>query len=451
MFGRKLPDTGLLLAEEADVIECQVSVASMLKSHLPDAAKMTAIREEFFQRLNPDFAAGMADDALLEKIEQAVFDITEKANLPLSREEQHAASVELKNEFSGLGPVEHLMRDDDVTDILINGFDKIFAERHGRLAQTPYQFRDEPHLLSVAKRIAGTVGRRVDESCPMIDARLSDGSRVNIIIPPLSIHGTIVSIRKFPVHQITLSDLVRRNALDETMAEFLEVAAICRLNILISGGTGAGKTTILNAISGNVSPSDRIVTIEDAAEINLQQPHVISLETRQRNMEGSGEVSQRDLLRNALRMRPDRIIVGEVRGGEAHDMLQAMNTGHDGSMSTIHANSPRDALVRVEDLVLSSLANFNPHATRRQIAAAIDLVVHVVRDYRGHRFIRSISEVTGIESDAITMQELFRGGPASSGGYKFKKTCLRPYFLEKAAFFAMEERLLSLMAEEEYR
>ncbi|MBO6824675.1 MAG: CpaF family protein [Sneathiella sp.] len=442
MFGRR-NDTIAALEEAADVTH----PARLSPQNLPSADHMQFIRDAFFARLNPNFASDLSEEALFAKIEQAVADIVDQAKLPIDREEQKAAAQELKNDITGLGPVEYLLKDQGVTDILINGPHHIFAERQGRLEQTSFHFRDESHLLSVAKRIAGSVGRRVDESSPMIDARLADGSRVNIIIPPLSIHGTIVSIRKFPNHQVTLEELADKQAMSGTMAEFLEIAAFCRLNVLISGGTGAGKTTILNAMSGNVSPLERIVTIEDAAEINLQQPHVISLETRQRNMEGSCEVSQRDLLRNALRMRPDRIIVGEVRGVEAHDMLQAMNTGHDGSMSTIHANSPRDALVRVEDLVLSSLTNFNPHAVRRQLTSAIDLVVHVVRDFQGNRFIKSITEVTGIESDAITMQELFSGARGTSGTPEFTRHDIRPHCLEKVGFFGLSDRLLSVMTE----
>ncbi len=390
------------------------------------------VRRHFYESVNPTLAAGLSRDDLIGKITEAVADIVDREKIPLNWNEQSIVARDLLNDMIGIGPIEELLRDDAVTDILVNGPQTVFVERSGRLELTDFEFRDEAHLMSVARRIAVSAGRRVDESSPMVDARLIDGSRVNIILPPLSIHGTIISIRKFPSEQICLEDLVEKSSLSAQMSAFLEISAASHLNILVSGGTGAGKTTLLNALSGKIGENERVVTIEDAAEINLLQPHVISLETRQRNVEGGGEVSQRDLLKNALRMRPDRIIIGEVRGPEAHEMLQAMNTGHDGSMSTIHANSARDALVRLEDLLLTFQQNFNPAAVRRQIASALDIVVHLNRHYSGHRYIQSITEVVGVEGDTVVTQDLFRFEEAeiSEEGLfegEFRCTKIRPY------------------------
>ncbi|MBE7637286.1 CpaF family protein [Sneathiella sp. P13V-1] len=453
MFGKRNSATGLTeFAEENDEYSYENKREDEQGSQSKIArplGHMETIRGEFFERVNPTFANGLSNDQLLVKINEAVEEIVESAKLPINWKEQTNAALELLNDIVGLGPIETLLDDKQVTDVLINGYAAIFVERNGLLEKTDMAFRDEHHLLNVAKRIALTAGRRVDESSPMVDARLIDGSRVNIIIPPLSVHGTIISIRKFPNHKISLNDLVAYGAMSEDMMHFLKFAAKIRLNILISGGTGSGKTTILNALSGCISEGERIVTIEDAAEINLQQPHVISLETRQRNMEGGGEVSQRDLLRNALRMRPDRIIIGEVRGPESHEMLQAMNTGHDGSMSTVHANSPRDAMLRVEDLVLSYQSNFNPLAVRRQIGSALDLVIHVVRDFGGRRYVQSISEVQGMENDVITMQELFVHDitstlSSSDSGAGFITRRVRPHCALKAKSFGLEADVLKL-------
>jgi pilus assembly protein CpaF len=407
MFGRKNSELNFGFAEDNDEWEGPPKQEVDPEKIQVPSELTEKIRVEFYKRINPAIAAKLPRDELFDKINQAVMDIVEQENIPLNWREQSAVALDIVNDMVGIGPIEALLNDDDLTDILVNGPNSIFVEKNGRLFQTDLKFRDETHLQEVARRIALSAGRRVDESSPMVDARLADGSRINIIIPPLSVHGTILSIRKFPNDQITFNKLVDRQALTQQMAEFLKCAAASHLNIVISGGTGAGKTTILNALSADIDDNERVVTIEDAAEINLIQPHVISLETRQRNVEGSGEVSLRDLLRNALRMRPDRIIIGEVRGPEAYDMLQAMNTGHDGAMSTVHANSPRDALMRIEDLVISTQANFHPQLVRRQLASAVDLVIHVARDFRGHRYIRSIEEVIGVENDVITMGKLF--------------------------------------------
>ncbi|OUR80198.1 hypothetical protein A9Q83_01865 [Alphaproteobacteria bacterium 46_93_T64] len=412
MFGKKYDDLSSGVSDNnsdwTDEKESRDFETLGLQSPKVSEELVDRIRRHFFDLVNPSIAANLSNEELSGKIDKAVMEIVDREKIPLNWREQNQISVDLLNDMMGVGPIEMLLGDSSITDILVNGFDSIFVERSGTLELTDLKFRDDQHLLGVARRIAASVGRRVDESSPMVDARLADGSRVNIIIPPLSINGTIISIRKFPLNSISLEDLAQKKALTEQMAKFLEIAAASRLNILVSGGTGSGKTTLLNALSAHIDVNERIVTIEDAAEINIQQQHVISLETRQKNVEGGGEVSQRDLLRNALRMRPDRIIIGEVRGSEAHEMLQAMNTGHDGSMSTIHANSARDALSRLEDLILSSHSNSHPFTVRKQISSAVDLVVHVIRDYRGYRYIRSISEVIGMEGDVIVMQDVFK-------------------------------------------
>jgi len=454
MFGKKNKGSVHL------VEDMQAAWTGLQKTAAKDA-KLTAkpvlsetiaetIRTHFFELVNPSIAASLPRDQLVVKINKAVMEIVDREKMPLNWREQNSIAIDLLNDMLGVGPIEVLLDDETITDILVNGYSSIFVERAGCLELTGLAFRDDDHLLSVARRMAMSVGRRVDENSPMVDARLADGSRVNIIIPPLSVNGPIISIRKFPTSLVTLETLVAKNALSDQMADFLEIAARARLNILISGGTGAGKTTMLNALSSHIDPNERVVTIEDAIEINLQRPHVISLETRQRNIEGGGEVSQRDLLRNALRMRPDRIIIGEVRGAEAHEMLQAMNTGHDGSMSTIHANSSRDALIRLEDLLLSCQSNAHPPVIRRQIVGSLDLVIHILRDFRGHRYVRSISEVIGIEGDVIVMQDLFTFDEETGrdetalAGY-FTAQPVRPHCLPKVRRYGLEARLQQVM------
>ena len=347
----------------------------------------------------------------------------------------------------GLGPIEPLLADESVTEIMINGPKQVYVESGGKLEQTDVTFRDNSHVLAVATRIVTAVGRRIDESTPLVDARLLDGSRVNIIIPPLAIDGPTITIRKFSKKKITLDVMRRIGSLSPQMAMVLKIASRCRLNILISGGTGSGKTTLLNAMSQMIDHGERIVTIEDAAELQLQQPHVVRLETRPPNLEGHGEITMRDLLKNALRMRPDRIILGECRGGEAIDMLQAMNTGHDGSLSTVHANRPREALMRLENMVGLGGVNLAPHAIRSQIVSAIDLVVQVSRMRDGGRRVTHISEVTGMEGDVVSMQDLFTCevmGETSDGKLiiEHKSHGLRPHFTPKAAYFGLDKQLL---------
>lgn len=346
----------------------------------------------------------------------------------------------------GLGPLEALLADDTISDIMVNGPHQVYVERHGKLERTSIRFRDNGHVFSVASRIVAAVGRRIDESQPMVDARLKDGSRVNVAVPPLAIDGTTITIRKFPANPVKLTALVENGSMSSQMAAFLQLVAELRLNVLVSGGTGSGKTTLMNAMSQFIPQSERIVTIEDAAELRFQQPHVVRFETRPPNVEGTGEVTMRTLMRNALRMRPDRIIIGEIRGDEVLDLLQAMNTGHDGSMSTLHANSTREALTRVESM--AALAGFVPGVgvVRRQLVDAVHLIIQVSRMRDGRRRITAISEITGLAGDAITLQDIFRFqvDPESTRSEvigRFVSTGYRPNFTERAADYGLDAEL----------
>ena len=357
---------------------------------------------------------------------------------PLSRKERDDLVIEIEHETFGLGPIEPLMQDPTVSDILVNGAREIYVERRGKLERTRVTFRDDTHLLQVIDRIVSAVGRRVDESSPMVDARLPDGSRVNAIIPPLALDGPVLSIRRFTKDPLRMADLIEFGTITPALAEILRATVQARLNILVSGGTGAGKTTMLNVLSNAIPNTERIVTIEDSAELQLQQDHVVRLETRPPNIEGQGAVTQRDLVRNALRMRPDRIVVGEVRGAEVLDMLQAMNTGHDGSLSTVHANSTRDALSRVETMVLMSGLSLPVRAMRDYIASALDLVIHVSRLSDGTRKVVRVTEIVGMEEDVVTTQDIFtfdQEGIDSDGrvlGFH-RATGVRPKFTERLA------------------
>jgi pilus assembly protein CpaF len=364
-------------------------------------------------------------------------------NAPLSVSERERLIGEVRHELFGLGPLEPLLADPLVSDILVNSPKKVYIERHGKLELTSVEFKDDEHLMRVIERIVSTVGRRIDESSPMVDARLSDGSRVNAIIPPLSLDGPVLSIRRFGAEPLRMASLIEKQALTKEMAEMFEMCVRARLNVLISGGTGAGKTTLLNALSSYIPDEQRIVTIEDSAELQLQQPHVVRLETRPPNIEGKGEVTQRDLVKNALRMRPDRIVIGEVRGGEAIDMLQAMNTGHDGSLTTIHANTPRDALARLETMIQMTGMRLSDRAMRQQVASALDLVIQAARLSDGTRRITSISEITGMEGETITMQEIFhfeRKGVDKDGRVvgRYRPTGVRPRFAERLKQYGMQ-------------
>ncbi len=349
----------------------------------------------------------------------------------------------LVDDIKGLGPLEPLFSDPHISDILVNGLKSVYVERRGRLEQVDVRFRDEQHLLNIAQRIAGWVGRRVDEASPMVDARLPDGSRVNIIIPPLAIDGATFSIRRFVARGISLADLAERNAFTPAMGRLLQICAKARLNILVSGGTGAGKTTFLNALSREINNAERLVTIEDSAELQLQQPHVVRLETRAKSIEGTGEVSIRDLLINALRMRPDRIIVGEVRGGEANEMLQAMNTGHPGSMCTLHANNPRDALMRLENMLMQTSGDMPLTALRRQIVSAVDLVVQLARLRSGHRCVTSITDVVGMEGEIITTEEMWRRLPGEE--HNFENTGRQPSWMASVDAAGLRAELMEVL------
>jgi pilus assembly protein CpaF len=355
----------------------------------------------------------------------------ESGQVPLSAFERQALISDVLNELFGLGPIEQLLSDPEISDILVNRFDQVYVERHGLLEPVDITFKDDAHLLRIIERIVSPVGRRIDESSPMVDARLADGSRVNAIIPPLALDGPVLSIRRFRTERLGAQDMVERDTLTQPMLDFVHAAVACRTNVIVSGGTGAGKTTFLNVLSGFISDKERIVTIEDAAELVLRQRHVVRLETRPPNIEGKGSVRQRQLVINALRMRPDRIIVGEVRGDEALDMLQAMNTGHDGSLTTVHANSARDALYRLDTMVAMANLNIPERAVKQQIASAINLVVHITRLADGTRKITAITELTGMEGDVISMQDIFvfeRTGINQQGKVcgRFRATGIRP-------------------------
>lgn len=377
--------------------------------------------------------------ALIEQeIREIVQELLNERREALNAVERDELIVEVLDELLGLGPLEPLLKDDSITDILVNGFLTVFVERGGLLERVPTRFQDEKHLLRIIQKIVSAVGRRIDESSPFVDARLADGSRVNAIIAPLAIDGSLLSIRKFAKQRIGIDRLIELGSVPEPMARVMEAMVATRKNVLISGGTGSGKTTLLNAMSSYIDTRERIVTIEDSAELQLQQEHVARLETRPANIEGRGEVTQRDLVKNALRMRPDRIIIGEVRAGEAFDMLQAMNTGHDGSMTTVHANTPRDALSRIEQMIGMSGIEISPASARAQIASAIDVVVQVARLADGRRKVISLAEVTGMESSVITMQEIFhfkvtgRSEQNDVIGH-FEATGIRPKLLTDAA------------------
>jgi pilus assembly protein CpaF len=364
-------------------------------------------------------------------------------NAPLSANERERLVEEVRHELFGLGPLEPLLADPTISDILVNAPQNIYIERRGKLERTDVAFKDDEHLMRVIERIVSSVGRRIDESSPMVDARLADGSRVNAIIPPLALDGPVLSIRRFGADPLKMAKLIELGAITKDIAEMFEMCVRARLNVLISGGTGAGKTTLLNALSGYIPEDERIVTIEDSAELQLQQPHVVRLETRPPNIEGRGEVTQRDLVKNALRMRPDRIVIGEVRGGEAIDMLQAMNTGHDGSLTTIHANTPRDALARIETMIQMTGMRLSDRAMRQQIASALNLVIQAARLSDGTRRITSISEITGMEGETITMQEIFqyeRKGVDKDGRVigRFRPTGVRPRFAERLKMYGMQ-------------
>ena len=396
----------------------------------------SSVHRDLISRVDLERVATQRDEHTRGQVLAVIQDLVADLKTPLSGRERERLSLEVLDEVFGLGPLEPLLQDPTVNDILVNGPKQVYVERAGMLEESNVMFKDNAHLMNIIDKIVSAIGRRVDESSPMVDARLADGSRVNVIIPPLAIDGPHISIRRFGHIPISEDDLLRNQTLTQPMLELLRGAVKARLNIIISGGTGAGKTTLLNVLSGYISDKERIVTIEDSAELQMKQRHCVRLETRPSNIEGRGQVMQRQLVINSLRMRPDRIVVGEVRGEEALDMLQAMNTGHDGSLTTVHANSPRDALARVETMAMMANLNLPEKAVRRQIASAIQLVVQISRFHDGTRRITHLSEITGMEEDIVSMQDVFvfeKQGISQDGRVvgAFTATGIRPKFAEK--------------------
>ena len=403
------------------------------------------IHQKLLDRVDLSVMEKLPPDRLLSELKALVEQLLGEEKIPINLTERSNLVSDIQHEILGLGPLEPLLADPTISDILVNTYNQVYVERRGKLELTNAHFADNRHLLRIIDRIVSRIGRRVDESSPMVDARLSDGSRVNAIIPPLALDGPLLSIRRFPVSPLKIDDLIQNKSLTPAMAEVIAGLVKSKCNLLISGGTGSGKTTLLNIMSGFIPASERIVTIEDAAELQLQQPHVVRLETRPPNVEGKGEVTQRALVRNSLRMRPDRVIIGEVRGSEAMDMLQAMNTGHEGSMATVHANTPRDALSRIENMVSMAETNLPAKAVRQQISSAIWVVVQVSRMSDGKRKLISLQEITGMEGEIITMQEIFtysQMGIDNNGMVQghFHATGIRPKFAERLKVFGVTLR-----------
>jgi len=399
------------------------------------------------ERIDPEAAATLNKDELAEEFRPIIGEVLAELKFTLNRREQFALEKVLVDELLGLGPLEELLNDPTITDIMVNGPDQTYIERKGKLTIAPIQFRDEEHLFQIAQRICNSVGRRVDQTTPLADARLKDGSRVNVIVPPLSLRGTAISIRKFSAKPITLDMMAKGGSMSDKMATALKIAGAARFNVVISGGTGSGKTTMLNALSKMIDPGERVLTIEDAAELRLQQPHWLPLETRPANLEGHGAITIRDLVINALRMRPDRIILGEIRGSECFDMLAAMNTGHDGSMCTLHSNSPREAIARMENMVMMGDIKMPKEAISRQIADSVDLIVQVKRLRDGSRRVTDITEVIGMEGPVIVTQQLFKFEYLDEDADgkiigEYRAMGLRPYTLEKAKQYGFDQPFL---------
>ncbi|WP_298019880.1 CpaF family protein [uncultured Parasphingopyxis sp.] len=427
------------------------SIAEALEEATGFEASVHKIKEQvlprLLERVDPEAASTLTKDELAEEFRPIISEVLAELKITLNRREQFALEKVLVDELLGLGPLEELLHDPEVSDIMVNGPDQTYIEKKGKLELASIKFRDEAHLLQIAQRICNSVGRRVDQTTPLADARLADGSRVNVIVPPLSLRGTAISIRKFSDKPITIDMMQGFGSMSEKMATFLKVAGASRFNIVISGGTGSGKTTMLNALSKMIDPGERVLTIEDAAELRLQQPHWLPLETRPANLEGKGEITIADLVKNALRMRPDRIILGEIRGKECFDLLAAMNTGHDGSMCTLHSNSPRECLGRMENMVLMGDIKIPKEAISKQIADSVDLIVQVKRLRDGSRRTTNITEVIGMEGDVIVTQELFKFeyiDEDENGKIvgEYRSMGLRPYTLDKAKAFGFEQPCL---------
>lgn len=457
MFGRGQQSLGSSVAAAPTPATPVVEPAAVEAPAAPlpqvDAA-MAKTKEQIYARLMEQIdlqtASRLPEDELRRQIIDVIGEIVIEEKLAINQLEQQLLAGQIVDDMIGLGPLEPLLKDEAITDIMVNGPKQIYIERKGKLQLTDISFRDNDHVMNIAQRIVTAVGRRVDESSPICDARLKDGSRVNVIAPPLSLKGCSISIRKFAKKKITLDVMAAQGNISEPLCKLLKIAGACRLNIIVSGGTGSGKTTLLNALSRMIDHGERIVTIEDAAELQLQQPHVVPLETRPANLEGDGEITMRDLVKNALRMRPDRIILGEVRGGEAIDLLQAMNTGHDGSLGTLHANNPREALTRLENMVNMAGMKLPSHAIRHQISSAVQLIIQIQRMRDGMRRITHVTEVVGMEGEVIITQDLFTfqfQGEDENGKLigEFKSSGLRPNFTPQAAYFGLDKALLELI------
>jgi pilus assembly protein CpaF len=411
---------------------------------------LAELRNLCLAQMDPTMLASLPPDVLTQEVERVLAEIATEKRIQLNAREQRQMATELANDMLGLGPLEPLLDDDSITDIMVNGPHRVFVERKGKVVLSDVRFRDAGHVGNVCQRIAAAIGRRVDESSPMVDARLKDGSRVNIVFPPLALDGPYISIRKFARRRIDFAKLLEYGSVTTPVARILEIAGRARLNIVISGGTGSGKTTMMNAMSRMIHEDERVVTVEDAAELQLQQPHVVRMETRPASLEGRGEITQRDLLRNALRMRPDRIIIGEVRGNEAFDMLQAMNTGHDGSMSTIHANTTRDALTRIENMVQQGALGLPSRAIRTQIASAVDMIVQVERHRDGTRRVTQVTDVCGIEGEVVILNDiaLFEIEAETADGRllgKYKINRARPSFHHRLSYFGLDRAWLQAL------
>ncbi len=446
-FGRRREEvpTPVLVQEERRVA---ADPGASSRPHAPTApdtshAQLAELRGLCLGRIDPAAVAGLAPEQLLPEIVRLVSEIATSRRIQLNGREQKRLATELVDDMLGLGPLESLLEDESIADIMVNGPNRIFVERKGKVEMSDAHFRNTAHAVSICQRIATAVGRRVDESSPMVDARLKDGSRVNIVLPPLALDGPYISIRKFARHAIDMAQLVEFGAMTGQIARILEIAGRARLNVIISGGTGSGKTTLMNAMSRMIDPGERIVTVEDAAELQLQQPHVVRLETRPASLEGKGEITARDLVRNALRMRPDRIIIGETRGSEAFDMLQAMNTGHDGSMSTVHANTSRDAMTRIENMVQMGNLGLSQFAIRQQIVSAVDMIVQVERHRDGGRRITQVTEVQGMEGEVVIMNDIFHLevtglDPRGKLISRYIVSRARPGFQQRLVYFGLD-------------
>ncbi len=437
-------------------LEATILTGSPPPLRAPSSPKqaLLELRALCLRRVDPVTVANVPPERLRGEMERLVSELATAHRIQLNGREQRQLAEELVDDMLGLGPLQPLLADDSIADIMVNGPDKVFVERNGKVTLTDVRFRDAAHVTNICQRIASGVGRRVDESSPTVDARLKDGSRVNIVLQPLALDGPYISIRKFGKKAIDFPQLIRYGALTSPVARVLEIAGRARLNIVISGGTGSGKTTMMNAISRTIDAGERVVTIEDAAELQLQQPHVVRLETRPASLEGRGEITQRDLVRNALRMRPDRVIIGEVRGGEAFDMLQAMNTGHDGSMSTVHANTTRDALTRIENMVQMGNVGLPSRAIRQQIASAVDLIVQVERQRDGGRRVTQVTEICGMEGDVIILNEVFQLeiiGEDVNGKLigRYKTSIARPHCQQRLAYFGLDRVWMTALGDEE--